>query len=76
AASPQAEEDAPATEIMVTARKRNERLQDAPMSISAFSETDLREGNARDFKDVLRKVPGVSFSGAELGQSRYSIRGV
>jgi outer membrane receptor protein involved in Fe transport len=63
-------------DIVVTARKRSERLQDAPLSISAFSATDLREGNVRDFKDVLRKVPGVSFSGAELGQSRYSIRGV
>lgn len=72
----QAEEEATTNEIVVTARKRNERLQDAPLSISAFSEADLREGNARDFKDVLRKVPGVSFSGAELGQSRYSIRGV
>lgn len=70
------EDDAASGDIVVTARKRSERLQDAPISISAFSEDDLREGNARDFKDVLRKVPGVSFSGAELGQSRYSIRGI
>lgn len=77
AAAPlQAEEEAPSNEILITARKRSERLQDAPLSVSAFSQDDLREGNARDFKDVLRKVPGVSFSGAELGQSRYSIRGV
>ncbi|CUS46539.1 MAG: TonB-dependent receptor [Pseudomonadota bacterium] len=74
-AQPSAEEPA-SDDIVVTARKRNERLQDAPLSVSAFSATDLRQGNARDFKDVLRKVPGVSFSGAELGQSRYSIRGV
>lgn len=71
------EQGVPASgDIVVTARKRNERLQDAPLSVSAFSTSDLRQGNARDFKDVLRKVPGVSFSGAELGQSRYSIRGV
>lgn len=74
-AQPHAEEPA-SDDIVVTARKRNERLQDAPLSVSAFSAADLRQGNARDFKDVLRKVPGVSFSGAELGQSRYSIRGV
>ncbi|MGH6615411.1 TonB-dependent receptor [Sphingomonas sp.] len=72
----QEEEPQPTDDIVVTARKRNERLQDAPLSVSAFSAADLRQGNARDFKDVLRKVPGVSFSGAELGQSRYSIRGV
>jgi outer membrane receptor protein involved in Fe transport len=74
--NPGQEEAAASDDIVVTARKRSERLQDAPLSVSAFSATDLREGNARDFKDVLRKVPGVSFSGAELGQSRYSIRGV
>ncbi len=77
-ASPQAEEDAPATEIMVTARKRNERLQGRSRCRSPPSPNfDLREGNARgDLKDMLRRCPAMSFSGAELGQSRYSIRGV
>lgn len=64
------------SEIVVTARKRGERIQDAPLSVAAFSAAELRQGNVRDFKDVIRQVPGVSFSGAELGQSRYSIRGV
>ena len=73
---PQEEGAASPDEIVVTARKRNERLQDAPLSVNALSAAELRQGNVRDFKDVLRKVPGVSFSGAELGQSRYSIRGV
>ncbi len=75
-ATPTAEEPAQVGEIVVTARKRAERLQDAPLSVTAFSEADLRQGGARDFKDVIGKTPGVSFSGAELGQSRYSIRGV
>lgn len=63
-------------EIVVTARRRNERIQDTPVSIAAFTSQELSRGDTRDFKDILRQVPGVSYSGAELGQSRYNIRGV
>src|SRR6267142_2181916 len=63
-------------ELVVTARKREERVQDVPMSVTALSSSVLTRSNARDVKDVLRQVAGVSYSGAELGQSRYSIRGI
>lgn len=63
-------------EVVVTARRRSERIQDAPVSIAAFSAQELNRGDTRDFKDILRQVPGISYSGAELGQSRYNIRGV
>jgi outer membrane receptor protein involved in Fe transport len=63
-------------EILVTAQKRSERIQDIPISISAISGADLERAGARDFKDVLLSIPGVSYSGSEPGQSRYSIRGV
>ena len=63
-------------EIVVTAQKRAERIQDIPISVSAISGEDLERSGARDFKDVLLSIPGVSYSGSEPGQSRYSIRGV
>jgi iron complex outermembrane recepter protein len=63
-------------EIVVTAQKRAERIQDIPISVSAISGEDLDRIGARDFKDVLLSIPGVSYSGSEPGQSRYSIRGV
>jgi iron complex outermembrane recepter protein len=63
-------------EILVTAQKRSERIQDIPISISAISGAELERSGARDFKDVLLSIPGVSYSGSEPGQSRYSIRGV
>ena len=63
-------------EIVVTAQKRAERIQDIPISVSAISGEDLERAGARDFKDVLLSIPGVSYSGSEPGQSRYSIRGV
>ncbi len=63
-------------EIVVTAQKRAERIQDIPISVSAVSGDELERQGAADFKDVLLTIPGVSYSGNEPGQSRYSIRGV
>lgn len=62
--------------IVVTARKTNERSQDVPITLSALSGEDLRNRTAVDVKDVLKSVPGFSFTGTERGLSRYNIRGV
>ena len=63
-------------EIVVTARKRSERQQDVPLSVDVVGSEQLQQNDPRDFKDVLRDIPGVSFSGTEQGQSRYNIRGI
>jgi iron complex outermembrane receptor protein len=63
-------------DIVVTARKTNERLQDVPISVNAVTGAQLRERGAVDVKDVLRSIPGFSFSGVERGLSSYNIRGV
>jgi outer membrane receptor protein involved in Fe transport len=63
-------------EIVVTAQKREEHIQDVPISISAISGESLDMQGSRDFRDILRTVPGLSFAGNEPGMSRYSIRGV
>jgi len=64
------------TEIVVTAQKRAERIQDIPISVSAVSSEDMDRAGAGDFHDLLLSIPGVSFSSSEPGQSRYSIRGI
>lgn len=66
----------PGDEIVVTARKSSERVQDVPISITAMSADGLRDRGASDIQDVLRTVPGLSNSGAERGLSRYNIRGL
>lgn len=67
---------ADANEIVVTARKTNERIQDVPVSITAITADSLRDRGAADIKDVLRNVPGLSNGGFERGLSRYSLRGL
>jgi iron complex outermembrane receptor protein len=63
-------------EIVVTAQKREQKLQDVPMAVTAVSGTQLEQQGITQFQDLLRSVPGVSFAGVEPGQSRYAIRGV
>jgi iron complex outermembrane receptor protein len=63
-------------EIIVTARKTSEAIQDVPISVTAFSGEQLQERGAVDVKDILRAVPGLSFTDVERGQTKYSIRGI
>ncbi|MEQ9444610.1 MAG: TonB-dependent receptor [Rhodospirillaceae bacterium] len=50
-------------EIVVTARKREERLQDIPMSITAFSAEDIKQAGYRNLDDILLQTSGVQFDG-------------
>lgn len=51
-------------EIVVTARKTAEDIQDVPISISAFSGDAIEELGVEDLADVAKFAPNVSFDGA------------
>ena len=63
-------------EVVVTARKVEESLQDVPMSISAFSSADLESAGVNDFRDIADLTPGLLFESA-IGEflSTPTIRG-
>ena len=63
-------------EITVTARKRDESLQDVPLAVSAFGAEDIQNRGLEDLDDVARFAPGLSFAKA-FGRStdRPVIRG-
>ena len=66
-------------EIVVTAQRRSENLQDVPISISAFSGETLEKLNAKGAGDYLAATPNVSFTEDKQSGSRgltVSIRGV
>ncbi len=48
-------------EIVVTARKVEEKLSDVPVTISAFSAADLQQRNATSLADIAAFTPGFSF---------------
>tara|TARA_R110002110_G_scaffold415561_2_gene650991 strand:- start:223345 stop:225843 length:2499 start_codon:yes stop_codon:yes gene_type:complete len=62
-------------EVIVTAQKREEGLQDVPIAVEAFSAEQIDQLSARDISDVGIYTPNVDFSQA-ANQPRYAIRGI
>ncbi|MET0363088.1 MAG: TonB-dependent receptor plug domain-containing protein, partial [Sphingobium sp.] len=61
----------------MTARRKDERLQDVPTSIRAVSAETLEKLNIRDFKDIQSVVPGLQLSNASNGYSTgATVRGI
>jgi len=64
-------------EIVVTATKRNERLQDVPVSIIAETGIELEHRGATQLQDIINNTPGLNNPGSGGGNStNLTIRGV
>ena len=65
-------------EITVTARKREESLQDAPLSVSALSEDQVAALKIRDLTNLSVGLPNVVLEdvGTTRGVANFSIRGL
>jgi outer membrane receptor protein involved in Fe transport len=63
-------------EVIVTASKRVESLQDVSMSISAISGEDIARLGAADFNDIATGIPSVSLRSAGPGRTKLNIRGI
>lgn len=49
-------------EIIVTARRRDEGLQDVPLAISALSEQGIRDANIYSVEDLAAATPGLAYT--------------
>ncbi|MDX2144997.1 MAG: TonB-dependent receptor [Rhodospirillaceae bacterium] len=64
-------------EIVVTARKREETVQEAPLSIQAFTADQIDQRGISNFADLARFSSGLNFnSGTNRGNATISIRGM
>ena len=63
-------------EIVVTANKRQQFLQDVPMSITAIRGQDLEKMGAKSFIDYAQTVPALNFGYYGEGRARVNIRGL
>jgi iron complex outermembrane receptor protein len=63
-------------EIVVTARKREERLVDIPFSLQVVSGAELTKLGAVNFSDYARTVAGIQFEDKGAGRSNIFMRGV
>ncbi|WP_293647912.1 TonB-dependent receptor [Sphingopyxis sp. RIFCSPHIGHO2_12_FULL_65_19] len=74
-----AEADAPfaSTDIIVTAQKRAQNLQDVPVAISVVSGDQLERSNVNSAEQLFQRVPTLTFrKGNTNKDSALSIRGV
>ncbi|MFN3960733.1 MAG: TonB-dependent receptor [Parvularculaceae bacterium] len=63
-------------EIIVTAIKRAQSLQDVPFSVNAQTQDDIIKTGAQNLEDLSRNVAGLSIQNLGPGQSQVGLRGV
>ena len=71
-----AQESVVLEEIIVTAQKRAESIQDVPIAVSAFSGAALEEQKLDGAYDLQTAVPNLVFTGGTGSTPNFNIRGV
>ena len=63
-------------EVVVTAQRRSESLQDVPMTVDVASGQELQSLNLFDFKDLQRLAPGLELTNNDGRSNIATLRGV
>jgi iron complex outermembrane recepter protein len=75
-ASAVAESVALEADIVITATRRAESLQNVPQSVSALGTERLEQLGAVGFEDFARLVPGLTFNASAAGNANFAMRGI
>jgi outer membrane receptor protein involved in Fe transport len=63
-------------EIVVTAQRREQNIQDVPITMQALTGETLKQLNVSTFEDYVKYLPNVTFAGNGPGQSNIFMRGL
>jgi outer membrane receptor protein involved in Fe transport len=63
-------------EVIVTAQRRSENVQDVPIAIQALSGDTLQQLNITTFEDLIKHLPNVSGGSQGPGQVQIFMRGL
>src|SRR5436190_12214273 len=63
-------------EVVVTAQRRTENVQDVPIAIQAFTGEALQQMNVTSLDDLIRYLPNVATASAGPGQDQIFMRGL
>jgi iron complex outermembrane receptor protein len=63
-------------EVVVTATKREQTLQEVPLAVSAVTGDTLQAMGAESFTDYARTVPGLTFTDLGAGRQKPALRGM
>ena len=62
-------------EVIVSAQKREQRLTDVPISVTAISGSFIEDGDIHDLEGIASRTPSLSFAPFSPGQSIVTLRG-
>ena len=71
-----ASDDTDSAEIVVTAQRTAQRLQDVPIAVSAFSSEALEKQQIKNTSDLQLTLPNVTFTKTNFTSSSFTIRGI
>ncbi len=74
--APALAQDTGLDEIVVTAQKRTQNLQDVPVSIQVLGNEQLEDLNINGFSDYMQFLPNISFQTNRPGVSQVYMRGI
>lgn len=63
-------------EIIITAQKRDETLQNVPMSITAITGAQLEKRGVISLQDAISGVPSIAFRSSGPGRQELTLRGI
>jgi len=68
-------DDARLEEVIVTATKRDLKLQDAPLSVTAITDEEITLQRLDNFEDYVGQIPGLALSQRQPGANSVIMRG-
>lgn len=63
-------------EIIVTAQRQSQRLQDVPIAVSAFTTENLDKQQIKNTSDLQLTLPNVTFTKTNFSSASFTIRGI
>ena len=63
-------------EIVVTAERRAQSIQDVPLSVAALAGSDIEVGKISGLNDIAFRTPGLTYNQFSIGEPRIYIRGI
>jgi iron complex outermembrane receptor protein len=76
ASAPSQVSDNDIQDIVVTANKREQRLNDVGITVAVVSGSDLKNKQINNLADLAQTIPGLTFSNTANGTPVYTLRGV
>lgn len=68
--------DLASREIVVTAQRRLERIQDVPFAITAVGQEEVLDRGAAELRDLQFSIPGLNIVSLNPGADRVLLRGI